>query len=65
MERTWQAAMDAPLETFAGWHFMVGCTTCRVLVQQAVTPMRGKHADLPVVAIVARLRCRRCGEWPT
>jgi hypothetical protein len=56
--------MDAKLPSFVGWHFLVSCTPCNVRVQQDVAALCGKHRDRSVAAIVARLRCSRCGAVP-
>jgi hypothetical protein len=56
--------MDAPLSVFAGWHFLVGCTPCRLLAQVDVDYLLRTHGDPRVVVVVAKLKCSRCREWP-
>jgi hypothetical protein len=61
---TTAAALAAPLRQFTGWHLMVFCAHCRVLVRLEVARLVARQGDKLVGDVVQRLRCSRCGTPP-
>lgn len=64
MPWTWQSALDARLDAFAGWHFRVHCAECRLTVLLEVDRLRARHPEIHVAQAVVRMKCSRCGELP-
>lgn len=58
------SALARPAAELHGWHLMVFCKACRVLVRLEVERLARRRTGARVVDVVDRLRCSRCGAPP-
>lgn len=57
-------ALARPAAELHGWHLMVFCRACRVLVRLEVGRMARDRPGARMVDLVDRLRCSRCAAPP-
>ena len=53
---------NTQLGALEGWHLLITCRGCRQMVQHDAPPEASEEPEH--VAVVWRLRCRRCGKPP-
>lgn len=58
------SALARPAAELHGWHVMVFCRSCRVLVRLEVGRLSIARPGARMVDLVDRLRCSRCGAPP-